>query len=58
MAEIMSFAKKNNLSVIEDCAQAPDAKYKGKTLGTIGDWNFFISRIKKHDDRRGRNACN
>ena len=38
---IMSFAKKHNLWVIEDCAQAHLAEYKGKTVGTIGDIGTF-----------------
>ena len=41
MDPIMSFAKKHNLWVIEDCAQAHLAKYKGKTVGTIGDIGTF-----------------
>ena len=43
MDPIMSFAKKHNLWVIEDCAQAHLAKYKGKTVGTIGDIGTFLS---------------
>ena len=41
MDPIMSFAKKHNLWVIEDCAQAHLAEYKGKTVGTIGDIGAF-----------------
>lgn len=41
MDSIMSFAKKHNLWVIEDCAQAHLAQYKGKTVGTIGDIGTF-----------------
>lgn len=41
MDEIMALAKKYNLKVIEDCAQAPGAKYKGKPVGTIGDCGIF-----------------
>jgi len=37
MNEIMNIAKKHNLKVIEDCAQAPGAIYKNKIVGTIGD---------------------
>ena len=48
MDEIMSFAKKNNLKVIEDCAQAPGATYKGKTLGTIGDCGIFSFQESKN----------
>ena len=38
MDTIMSIAKRHNLRVIEDAAQAITSKYKGKYLGTIGDY--------------------
>jgi len=41
MDEIMKIAKKHNLCVIEDCAQAPGANYKGNLVGTIGDIGVF-----------------
>ncbi len=34
-------AKKHNLIVVEDCAHALGATYKGKKLGTLGDAAFF-----------------
>lgn len=37
MDKIMKIAKKHNLIVIEDAAQALGSLYKGKPLGTIGD---------------------
>ena len=37
MDPIMAIAKKHNLFVIEDCAQAHGAKYKGQKVGTFGD---------------------
>lgn len=36
MEPIMYIAKKHNLYVIEDCAQAHGATYKGKTIGSFG----------------------
>jgi len=48
MDEIMKIAKKNNLKVIEDCAQAPGGKYKGKKLGTIGDCGIFSFQESKN----------
>ena len=36
MDSILEIAKKNNLIVIEDAAQAIMAKYKNKSLGSIG----------------------
>ena len=41
MDGIMNIAKKYNLRVIEDAAQAIGATYKGKLLGTIGDCGLF-----------------
>lgn len=35
MDSIMEIAKKHNLFVIEDCAQAHGATYKGKTIGSF-----------------------
>ena len=37
MDSIMEIAKKHNLFVIEDCAQAHGAIYKGKIIGSFGD---------------------
>lgn len=37
MDPIMQIAKKYNLYVIEDCAQAHGATYKGKVIGSFGD---------------------
>ena len=48
MDEIMSFAKKNKLAVIEDCAQSPGAQYKGRTVGTIGDCGIFSFQESKN----------
>jgi dTDP-4-amino-4,6-dideoxygalactose transaminase len=41
MDPIMDFAKKNNIYVIEDCAQAHGAKYKGKYAGNLADMSVF-----------------
>jgi perosamine synthetase len=48
MDEIMAIAKKHNLYVIEDCAQAPYATYKGQKVGTIGDIGIFSLNYHKH----------
>ena len=37
MDPIMEIAKKHNLYVVEDCAQAHGATYKGKVIGSFGD---------------------
>ena len=41
MDTIMEIAKKYNLKVVEDAAQGVDACYKGKALGTIGDFGCY-----------------
>lgn len=41
MDVIMATAKKYNLYVIEDCAQAIGAEYKGKKVGSFGDIGCF-----------------
>jgi len=41
MDAILSLAKKHNLVVIEDCAQAHGARFNGKLVGTIGDASSF-----------------
>lgn len=48
MDEIMALAERNNLKVIEDCAQAPLAQYKGRTVGTIGHLGVFSLNYHKH----------
>jgi dTDP-4-amino-4,6-dideoxygalactose transaminase len=48
MDEIMAIANKHDLYVIEDCAQAHGAKYKGKPIGSIGHigcWSFCQDKI-------------
>lgn len=41
MDTIMDIARRHNLLVVEDAAQAVMATYKGKALGTIGDFGCF-----------------
>jgi len=41
MDEIMKIAKKHDLYVIEDCAEAIGTKYKGQTVGSFGDIGCF-----------------
>ena len=41
MDTIMDIAKRHNLLVIEDAAQGVMSSYKGKALGTIGDYGCF-----------------
>lgn len=39
--EILKIAKKHKLILIEDCAHALGARYKGKHVGTLGDFGAF-----------------
>ena len=41
MDTIMDIAKRHNLKVVEDAAQGVSAYYKGKALGTIGDFGCY-----------------
>lgn len=48
MDPIMSLAKEHDLKVIEDCAQAHGASYKGRPVGSIGHigaWSFCQDKI-------------
>lgn len=48
MDPIMDLAKAHGLFVIEDCAQAHGATYKGRAVGSIGDigaWSFCQDKI-------------
>ena len=48
MDDIQVIANKNNLFVVEDCAQAHGARYKGRSVGCIGDiaaWSFCQDKI-------------
>jgi dTDP-4-amino-4,6-dideoxygalactose transaminase len=46
--EIMMIARKHNLVVIEDAAQAPGAMYKGRYAGTIADIGVYSLNYHKH----------
>ena len=48
MNKIMEIANNYGLYVVEDCAEAHGAKYKGKTVGSIGDvgcFSFYANKI-------------
>jgi len=48
MQAIMEIAERRNLVVIEDCAQACGAEYRGKKVGTFGDFGCFSFYLNKH----------
>jgi dTDP-4-amino-4,6-dideoxygalactose transaminase len=48
MDDIIALASKQDIYVVEDCAQAHGAKYKGKSVGSLGDigcWSFCQDKI-------------
>ena len=48
MDKIITFCKKKNIKIIEDCSQAHGAKYKSKLVGSFGDisiWSFCNDKI-------------
>ena len=48
MKAIRSIANREKLLIIEDCAQAHGAKYKGRSVGSFGDvgcWSFCQDKI-------------
>jgi dTDP-4-amino-4,6-dideoxygalactose transaminase len=48
MDPIMALAQQHGLKVIEDCAQAHGARYKGRSVGSIGHigaWSFCQDKI-------------
>jgi dTDP-4-amino-4,6-dideoxygalactose transaminase len=45
---INAIAKKHGLKVIEDAAQAPGVRYKGKYAGTLGDIGVYSLNYHKH----------
>lgn len=57
MDPIMAIAKKHNLWVIEDCAQAHLARYKGKLVGTFGNLATFSFYPGKNLGAYGDAGC-
>jgi len=41
MDPILELARERGIAVIEDCAQAHGARYKGRAVGSMGDFNAF-----------------
>jgi len=45
--EILKFSTKHKIKLIEDCAHTQGGEYKGKKLGTFGDFGCFSFEEKK-----------
>lgn len=60
MEGLMSLASDYNVKVIEDCAQAHGAKYKGRSVGAIGHvgaWSFCQDKIMTTGGEGGMVTC-
>jgi len=57
LAEILSVAAEYNLSVVEDCAQAHGARYRGRCVGTFGRAAAFSFYPTKNLGAVGDGGC-
>ena len=48
MDALLKIADQHGLKIIEDCAQAPGVRYKGKHVGSIGDAGVFSFQQSKN----------
>ena len=61
MGPIMALAAQHGLKVIEDCAQAHGARYKGRSVGStghVGAWSFCQDKIMTTGGEGGMVTCN
>lgn len=61
MDPIMDLAREHDFYVIEDCAQAHGARYKGRSVGSIGHvgaWSFCQDKIMTTGGEGGMVTCN
>jgi perosamine synthetase len=48
MDPILALAAKRGISIVEDCAQAPGARYKGRRVGSMGRFGCFSFHQQKN----------
>jgi len=48
MDPILALAEKHDLKIVEDCAQAPGVRYKGRRVGTLGHFGCFSFHTQKN----------
>lgn len=61
MDAIMALSAEHGFKVIEDCAQAHGARYKGRSVGSIGHvgaWSFCQDKIMTTGGEGGMVTCN
>lgn len=48
MTEVMLFAERNGLAVVEDCAEAFGAMHQSKSVGSFGEYGCFSTYVAHH----------
>ena len=54
MDELRAFSDRHGLALVEDCAHAVGATYRGRAAGTIGDFGCFSFQSLKHISTLGQ----